>query len=61
MWTRISGMANGPHIVPVDDLVDHVTDSGCVCGPTREYVKQDTGVKMWIVIHHSLDGREKDE
>lgn len=37
------------HVVPVNDLRDHITSSDCWCGP--EY---DEGV----YIHKSMDGRE---
>lgn len=46
---------NVQHVVPVGDVVDHdrSTDD-CVCGPDIEFV--DGG---YIVVHHSLDGREQ--
>lgn len=44
------------HIIPENDQVDHEISFGCICGPdiTDEY-------GGWLVSHHSLDGREKDE
>ena len=54
-------MGQKVHVYPVGDLVDHDTDGGdCVCGPTVEHVPSDSG-DGWLVTHHSLDGREKDE
>lgn len=47
------------HVVPVDDLIDHVIDSvDCPCGPATESVFREDGGNGWLVIHHSLDGRE---
>ena len=62
---------NVRHVVPADDLVAH--DSGsfgaCVCGPDARPVMvgllTESGVSIrhvgWVVIHHSLDGRELQE
>lgn len=47
---------NELHVVPVADLVDHETTDECPCGPTPEF--EPGGV---VLVHHSLDGREKDE
>lgn len=48
------------HVFPLDDLVEHDTDSDdCVCGPTVEAVQRGDGTTGWITIHHSLDGREQ--
>lgn len=33
----------------------------CVCGPDTEAVFRDDGSNGWVVIHHSLDGREAHE
>jgi hypothetical protein len=50
------------HVYPLNDLVEHDTASGgaCVCGPTSGLVQTDHGDE-WLVIHHSLDGREQHE
>lgn len=40
------------------DLITHEQSEDCVCGPTVEPVKRDDGSYGWLVIHHSLDGRE---
>lgn len=49
-------MSNEMHVMPVNDEVEHDEDQNCVCGPNVEIVSN--GV---IVVHHSLDGREKNE
>ncbi len=47
------------HTAPVNDLIDHDTDGGdCPCGPTTEPVQRHDGAYGWLVVHHSLDGRE---
>lgn len=49
------------HTIPVDDLIEHDTSGeGCVCGPTVERVESPNG-DGWLVVHHSLDGRELSE
>lgn len=50
------------HVVPLNDLVEHVTDSDdCVCGPRSDPVECEDGSLGWVVVHHSLDGRERFE
>lgn len=53
---------NVVHVLPVGDLIEH-EDVGddCPCGPTTEPVKRDDGSIGWVVVHHSLDGRERGE
>ena len=46
------------HVEPVDDLIEHEDTDECICGPTVEPVPRDDGSFGWLVIHHSLDGRE---
>lgn len=46
------------HVRPVGDLVDHSLDDQCPCGPRWEPVKREDGSVGWVVVHHSLDGRE---
>lgn len=50
------------HVLPIDDLIEH-EDAGtsCVCGPIERPVKADDGAINWVVVHNSLDGREKEE
>jgi hypothetical protein len=49
------------HVEPINDLVDHEDSDECPCGPTVEPVPRDDGSVGWLVIHHSLDGRERFE
>ena len=50
------------HVHPVCDLVEHDTDADdCICGPTTKPVVRDDGSTGWLIIHHSLDGRERSE
>ena len=52
-------MSDNYHVHPVNDLIEHNTDSDdCMCGPTIEPVERDDGSFGWVVVHHSLDGRE---
>jgi hypothetical protein len=49
------------NVVPVDDLIGHEDSDECPCGPELQPVERDDGTIGWILSHHSLDGREKDE
>lgn len=51
------------HTIPANDLIEHDTSGqqDCVCGPTTEPVECDDGSFGWVVVHHSLDGRELQE
>lgn len=46
------------HVVPLGDLVEHMADDDCVCGPTTRPVERDDGSVGWLMVHASLDGRE---
>lgn len=52
-------MPSTVHVTPVDDLIDHDGED-CICGPTTEPVPCDDGAFGWVIIHHSLDGRENE-
>lgn len=39
----------------------HELDEDCPCGPTTEPVQRGDGSVGWVLIHHSLDGRENQE
>jgi hypothetical protein len=41
------------HVLPVDDLKEHIETDDCECHPKIKYVE---GGK--IVVHNSYDGRE---
>ncbi|MFF7308166.1 hypothetical protein [Streptomyces sp. NPDC008137] len=49
------------HVVPLGDAVEHTADDDCVCGPTAKPITRDDGSIGWLMIHHSLDGRELTE
>lgn len=51
-WGGFQSDDCGVHIVPINDLVDHELNSGCICEPTFDG-------EIWT--HHSLDGREFSE
>lgn len=44
------------HVMPNDDLVVHDSSEDCVCGPDCEFISGGA-----VFVHHSLDGRERDE
>jgi hypothetical protein len=53
----VADLPNGVHVLPIDDAVDHDCEThDCVCVPAFEL-----GANGWLVIHHSLDGRERYE
>lgn len=50
------------HTYPVADLIEHELEGDrCPCGPTSEHVPNPHGPDGWLIIHHSLDGREQHE
>jgi hypothetical protein len=53
------------HVWPTKDLIKHDTpaneDGTCVCGPRTDPVKREDGSMGWVIVHYSLDGRERDE
>lgn len=54
-------MAEPYHVHPIDDLIEHELIEDCVCGPETQPVERDDGSIAWMVVHHSLDGRELHE
>lgn len=47
------------HVFPTRDLVEHdTTGDDCACGPETQPVTRDDGSIGWLIVHHSLDGRE---
>jgi len=44
------------HIVPINDLKEHESQTTCHCNPTIEFVDGDM-----LVIHNAFDGREAAE
>ncbi len=55
----------GPHtvaVLPVNDTIEHDgLNEDCICGPTTQPVERDDGSYGWVLVHHSLDGREATE
>jgi hypothetical protein len=50
------------HVFPVDDLIEHATESDdCVCIPRVEAMTEGDGPTDWLYVHSSLDGRELKE
>ena len=48
------------HVLPINDLIEHEEEGdNCPCGPTVEPVKRADGSMGWLLVHHSLDGREQ--
>jgi len=56
------GDPNHWHVFPLDDLIGHDTANkeDCICGP-EIMIERTLGGDKWIYVHHSLDGREKEE
>jgi hypothetical protein len=53
--------ADDLHVHPLHDLIEHELTGDCPCGPRPEPVKRDDGSVGWLLVHNSLDGREKRE
>ncbi|MER7507071.1 hypothetical protein ABTX82_01780 [Streptomyces lavendulae] len=49
------------HVLPIGDLVEHTSEDDCLCDPTAQPIESETGSIGWLMIHHSLDGRETRE
>jgi hypothetical protein len=49
------------HVTPCHDMIEHELTDDCACGPTTEPVTAEDGSVGWLLIHHSLDGRERTE
>jgi hypothetical protein len=55
-------MTDTEHVYPVADIIEHLTDGeDCPCGPETLPVEREDGSIGWVVLHHSLDGREHHE
>lgn len=57
-------MADVLHAHPQNDLIAHDTatgDADCPCGPSIRPIEQEDGGVGWLIVHHSLDGREQTE
>lgn len=60
-WVAAYEQGTDVHVRPLGDLVAHPMSVDCVCGPTTEPVQRQDGSYGWVVVHHSLDGREASE
>lgn len=43
------------HVMPTDDLIEHIASCDCVCGPRFWRAENYPG---WVYVHHSLDHLE---
>lgn len=58
----MEAMMSGWHVYPLHDLIEHDPDSeDCICGPDARPEEREDGTIGWIIVHHSLDGRELKE
>jgi hypothetical protein len=48
------------HIVPDNDVIDHIDESGCDCGVTLDMTGQYLGGEI-VAYHYALDGRPQAE
>lgn len=52
------------HLVPIGDQIAHdssTSEPSCVCGPRTQPHRNEDGSVDWLIVHASLDGREKQE
>ena len=49
------------HVYPLGDVIEHEMTDDCPCRPRSEAVDRPDGSFGWLVVHHSLDGREQEE
>lgn len=49
------------HVIPVADELDHERAPSCPCLPQVAPVQRETGGLGALVVHDSLDGRERQE
>lgn len=55
-------MTDAVHVFPLNDQMSHeLEEDDCPCGPTNEGIRREDGSYGWVIVHHSLDGREKSE
>jgi len=52
---------NEAHVIPVADLIGHEASEECACVPQARLVTLADGSDGWLLVHHSLDGREASE
>lgn len=49
------------HVHPRADLIGHEMTGDCACGPQARLVTREDRPDGWLIVHHSLDGREARE
>jgi hypothetical protein len=57
-------LSNVLHVSPIGDLMEHDTSSSepnCPCDPAVQPHQAEDGQAGWLIVHHSLDGREHHE
>jgi hypothetical protein len=52
---------NEAHVIPLGDLMEHEVSEECACVPRARIVALADGSDGWLLVHHSLDGREASE
>jgi hypothetical protein len=57
-WLSTFTADDTAHAVPLDDLIVHEFTDDCPCGPSPRPVPRSDGSMGWLIVHHSLDGRE---
>ncbi|MFG3051894.1 hypothetical protein ACGFZP_13215 [Kitasatospora sp. NPDC048239] len=60
-WMVVQSTDAEVHAYPLDDLIVHDLHDACPCGPRQRTEQSADGSQMWVVTHHSLDGRERHE
>lgn len=61
-WETVRTEAGQVCVVPLDDLIDHIEDDeDCACGPTSMPTEGPFDSIVFMLVHHSLDGRENHE
>lgn len=46
------------HCLPLNDVIAHVADDSCLCGPQTQMWHDEDGDLNFTEVHHSLDARE---
>lgn len=56
----VAGAADGNrHVLPLNDLREHVEQRSCWCEPRSETIRVGAGLRTAILVtHNALDGRE---
>jgi hypothetical protein len=57
MWMVVFVSIEETHVMPHEDLIEHIPSNDCICGPILNYFVEG----MYVAMHSSLDGREFNE